>query len=229
MGVAHAPIGQHAASPAELAEQLTADRRGEPYLLFRDGGGVQRIVTAGLGSARLGIGRGPACDVALTWDEEVSRVHAQLERVGDDWILVDDGLSRNGTWLNGERLTGRRRMHHGDVVRVGATEIAFRSPRRADVKTVVAQRLPPPQLSQAQRRVLIALCRPYHQGGAFAMPASNRQIADELVLSIDGVKTHVRALFERFGVGDLPQNRKRARLVELAFETGAVTARDLES
>src|SRR4051794_5068159 len=106
MAVARPPIGRHSASPAELSEQLEADRRGDPYLVFRDGGGKQRIVTAALASARLGIGRGPACDVALTWDDEVSRVHAQLERVGDDWILVDDGLSRNGTWLNGKRLTG---------------------------------------------------------------------------------------------------------------------------
>ena len=229
MAVAHPPVGPHAASPAELSEQLEADRRGEPYLVFRDGDGVQRIVPAALALARLGIGRGPACDVALTWDEEVSRVHAQLERVGDDWILVDDGLSRNGTWLNGERLTSRRRLHHGDVVRVGATEIAFRAPAHGDVETAVSERRSPPRLSAAQRRVLIALCRPYRDAGPFATPASNRQIADELVLSIDGVKTHVRALFERFGVADLPQNRKRAQLVELAFETGAVRRSDLDA
>jgi hypothetical protein len=155
-------------------------------------------------------------------------VHAQLERVGDDWILVDDGLSRNGTWLNGARLTGRHRLQHGDVLRVGSTEIAFRAPTRADVETAAAKHLPPPHLSAAQRRVLIALCRPYRDGGPYATPASNREVADELVLSIDGVKTHVRALFERFGVANLPQNRKRARLVELAFETGAVTLHDLE-
>jgi DNA-binding NarL/FixJ family response regulator len=59
-------------------------------------------------------------------------------------------------------------------------------------------------------------------------PATNRQIADDLVLSVEAVKTHLRTLFQRFGVEDLPQNAKRARLVELAFETSAVTPRDLE-
>ena len=41
----------------------------------------------------------------LDWDSEISRVHAALERIGDDWTVVDDGLSHNGTYLNGERVT----------------------------------------------------------------------------------------------------------------------------
>ena len=48
------------------------------------------------------------------------------------------------------------------------------------------------------------------------------------MLSVEAVKTHLRTLFQRFGVEDLPQNAKRARLVELAFETGVVVPRDLE-
>ena len=83
-------------------------------------------------------------------------------------------------------------------------------------------------MSEAQRRVLLALCRPYRERGAHVTPATNRQIADELVLSVEAVKTHLRTLFQRFAVEDLPQNAKRARLVELAFETGVVTPRDLE-
>jgi hypothetical protein len=41
------------------------------------------------------------------------------------------------------------------------------------------------------------------------------------------VKGHLRTLFEKFGVEDLPQNRKRLRLVERAVETGAVSLREL--
>jgi DNA-binding CsgD family transcriptional regulator len=85
----------------------------------------------------------------------------------------------------------------------------------------------PPELSPAQRRVLIALCRPYAGGAAFARPATNQQVADELSLSIPAVKTHLRSLFERFGLEDLPQNEKRARLVQLALDSGAVTSADL--
>ena len=77
--------------------------------------------------------------------------------------------------------------------------------------------------------MLIALCRPFRDDDGFATPASNQQIADELVLSVEAVKTHLRALFEKFGVGDLPRQAKRAELVKRAFQLGAISPRDLDS
>ena len=44
---------------------------------------------------------------------------------------------------------------------------------------------------------------------------------------MDAVKTHLRALFAKFGVGDLPQNQKRVKLVERAFQSGALSPKDL--
>jgi DNA-binding NarL/FixJ family response regulator len=82
-------------------------------------------------------------------------------------------------------------------------------------------------VSPAQKRVLVALCRPFKDGAAFATPATNQSIADELVLSVEAVKTHLRALFEKFGVSDLPQNQKRVALVERALQSGLVNERDL--
>ena len=76
-------------------------------------------------------------------------------------------------------------------------------------------------ISDAQRRVLVSLCGPLDEA-PFAGPRSNREIADELFLSVETVKTHLRALFDLFGIGDLPQNRKRAELVRRAFETGVL-------
>jgi DNA-binding NarL/FixJ family response regulator len=75
--------------------------------------------------------------------------------------------------------------------------------------------------------VLVALCRPFKESSGYATPATNQQIADELFLSIDAIKTHLRALFAKFGIEDLPQNQKRIRLVELALKSGVVTPRDL--
>jgi DNA-binding NarL/FixJ family response regulator len=40
---------------------------------------------------------------------------------------------------------------------------------------------------------------------------------------VETVKSHLRALFDLFGVADLPQNRKRVELVRRAFETGVVS------
>jgi DNA-binding NarL/FixJ family response regulator len=76
--------------------------------------------------------------------------------------------------------------------------------------------------------VLVALCRPMLKAGNYyATPASNAAIAAELVLSVEAVKTHLRGVFERFEVGDLPQNAKRAKVAEIALRAGIVTERDL--
>jgi class 3 adenylate cyclase len=87
----------------------------------------------------LTIGRGGEVDLALSWDRSVSLLHAQLVRVGEHWLIADDGLSRNGTFVNGERLAGRRRLREGDVVRLGATTLTFRDERvRARDDTTVS-------------------------------------------------------------------------------------------
>ncbi|HVO54701.1 MAG TPA: hypothetical protein VMT37_09830 [Solirubrobacterales bacterium] len=74
-------------------------------------------------------------------------------------------------------------------------------------------------LTQTQRSILVALCRPV-AAGRFQTPATNQEIADEVYLSVDAVKAHLRTLYRKFGIEDLPHNRKRARLVELALEGG---------
>jgi DNA-binding CsgD family transcriptional regulator len=225
--VADHAFGAHTATPSELQERIAADRRGMPYLLYRDGGGHQRIHVLGETTERVTVGRDPASDIALPWDFQVSRAHAQAERMGAEWAIIDDGLSRNGTFVNGERLHGRRRLCAGDVVRCGDTVIVYCAPV-ASAGSTVAAGAAPPLISEAQRRVLVALCRPFRDGSGFASPASNQQIAQELFLSTEAVKTHMRALFQRLRVEDLPQNRKRVRLVELAFQYGLVSPHELD-
>ena len=154
---------------------------------------------------------------------EVSRVHATLERLGDEWTLVDDGRSRNGSYIDGERVRGRMRLSDGDEIALGRTTIVFRSPTgRESLRTATSQRSAIPRVSEAQLRVLTALCRPYAEA-SYAVPASNRQIADELVIGVETVKTHMRALFDAFELGALPQHQKRAALAQRALETGVVS------
>ena len=76
-----------------------------------------------------------------------------------------------------------------------------------------------------QRKVLIALCRPVH-ASASATPATNRQIAEEVFLTVDAVKAHLRVLFDRYGLSQLAQNEKRARLVATVLEAGVLVPRD---
>lgn len=221
------PDALHRVSPHELKARMAAERAGRPFLLYLDGDGAQQLVELSPAADRLTLGREAPCDVALPWDAEASRLHALLERVHDEWSVVDDGRSRNGSFHNGERVRGRRLLRDGDVLRIGRTLVVFRDPGgRKSTQTLPAEDEAAPRLTDAQRRVLVAVCRPF-AGASFAAPASTRQIAEELVVSSDTVKTHLRALFSAFGVEALPQNQKRAELARRALERGVVSPSEL--
>jgi DNA-binding response OmpR family regulator len=64
------------------------------------------------------IGRDPACDLALD-DRQVSRRHAVIRRTADGFLVSDEG-SKNGTWLNGVRLTAPAHLRDGDEVSIAA-------------------------------------------------------------------------------------------------------------
>jgi predicted component of type VI protein secretion system len=65
------------------------------------------------------------CDVVLA-DPEVSRRHAALRRTADGAAVEDLG-STNGTFVNGEKVTGLRPLNDGDVVSFGNTEWVLRT------------------------------------------------------------------------------------------------------
>jgi pSer/pThr/pTyr-binding forkhead associated (FHA) protein len=226
--MSHSPLAPHAATPAELRERIEAERRGTPFLVYRDGDGGQAILDLGPAGERIAVGRRESNEVPLPWDTEVSRVHAELERVGDDWAIVDDGLSRNGSWVNGARITGRHRLRDGDVIRVGQTTLVYRAPEHSvsEATAIAAKPQIALELTPTQRKVLVALCRPYKHSD-FATPATNQQIADELHLSVDAVKAQLRTLFQAFGIEHLPQNQKRSRLVLDALQSGSISPREL--
>jgi hypothetical protein len=85
------------------------------------------------------------------------------------------------------------------------------------------------RLTETQLAILAALCRPLAAGNHFATPATNQEIADEVFLSVDAVKGHLRTLYRKFGIEDLPHNQKRARLVELAIEGGYIESKPAPS
>jgi pSer/pThr/pTyr-binding forkhead associated (FHA) protein len=223
------PSASHRTTPSELKEQIAAERAQTPFLIYRDADDRQQILVLTPSAGRLRVGRDPMCELCLGHDDRVSRLHAELENVGEVWTVADHGLSRNGSFVNEERVVGQRVLHDGDVLRLGGTYLLFRSPRDAAASpTRAATGGPPPQLSEIQRRILLALCRPYREDAPFVTPASNREIAGEVFLSVDRVKAHLSALFELLGVDEERQTHKRARLAEAALRTGLVTRRDLD-
>ena len=193
-----------------MKERIDAERSGQPFLLYRDDSNQQRLFALESDRDHVSVGRRGASDLVLDWDEQVSRLHAQFERVEQDWTVIDDGLSRNGTFVNGERLTGRRRLSDGDAIRFGGTTVTFRSPQVDDSQgTAAASQIPTAvDLSTTQRRVLVALCRPYRAGTAVRQPRD--QPADRrraVPVGRRGQDPPARPVREVRGRGSCPRTR----------------------
>jgi DNA-binding CsgD family transcriptional regulator len=174
-----------------------------------------------LESQRVTVGTLESNDVVVDADG-VSRVHAVFERFGDTWCVRDLG-SRNGTFVNGGRIVGERALHSGDEVLLGRLRLLFRGPAPGKETAAIAEA---PPLTQRERDVLLALCRPLLTGDAFTEPASIRTIAAELVVSEAAVKQHLSRLYVKFDIGAHGE-RKRVRLANAALSTGAVKLSDL--
>ncbi|NOY26723.1 MAG: FHA domain-containing protein [Oligoflexia bacterium] len=84
-------------------------------LLERDGDpkGARPLITTQV------IGRAPTCRLHDA-DRHVSGIHAEIRWDGASWLLEDLG-SRNGTWLDGQRLQARKPLplQDGSVIAVG--------------------------------------------------------------------------------------------------------------
>jgi DNA-binding SARP family transcriptional activator len=113
-----------AAAPSPASQQPPA-----AYLELADAAGAARVAPLPPTGTAFVIGRGAGADLVLDWDDRVSRTHARLERAGPAWTIAD-GPSRNGTFVNGERVVGPRRLHDRDVVHLGGVSLVFRSPHR---------------------------------------------------------------------------------------------------
>ena len=97
-----------------------ADKRAE--LEFVSGPLVGK--TVGLDREVTTIGSVAGNTVLLT-DTGVSRKHVGIKRVDGGYELADLG-STNGVYVNGEKVA-RRKLEVGDVIRVGTTEMVFRT------------------------------------------------------------------------------------------------------
>jgi hypothetical protein len=124
LSIALAEAGQLTRVDALLRERVETDRAREAAVVLHDQSGRQRVVRLG---PRLTVGRLPDADVALVWDDKVSRRHAHITRTPDGWVLADDD-SRNGSYVNGERVADERALSDGDVLRFGDTVAQFRAP-----------------------------------------------------------------------------------------------------
>ncbi|MGZ4334566.1 MAG: FHA domain-containing protein [Gaiellaceae bacterium] len=106
------PLAANAAAPAGgrlVVQESPVLDEGDAYLVD---------------SAPITVGRGGENDLALEGDEFASSLHVRFEPRGDG-VWVQDLGSTTGTYVNGIRIGGARRLAPGDVVRVGATDLRF--------------------------------------------------------------------------------------------------------
>jgi hypothetical protein len=173
---------------------------------------------------RTTLGKGRA-DVVLK-NRTVSRLHAAIESVTGGWVIQDLG-SRNGTFVNGDRITGPRALRPDDEVRLGAVRLMFRAAPGDDSFSQTSPIQAAPRLTVRERDALVALCRPVLLGSMLDEPASISDVAVELVVSDSAAKKLVVRAYDKFGLSG--EDRRRGRLVAEALRRGAVSRADLES
>jgi DNA-binding CsgD family transcriptional regulator len=189
------------------------------------GGGGTRIVV--LDKDRLTIGRDADNDVALPDDPRLSRVHAAFERYGTGWSINDLG-SRNGTFVNNQRLWRERILRGGDEIKAGTTLLVYRTEPPAAEPDPTEGGTGIMRVTPREYEVLAALCSPLVDGELFTEPASTRDIAEVLVITEAAVKQHLLHLYDKFGIHD-PAERRRARLANEAFRRGLLNQADLRA
>ena len=176
-----------------------------------------------LAGDRITIGSHESNEVVLSADRTVSRLHAVLEAFPAGWSLRDMG-SRNGTFVNGQKMVGERVLGPGDEFRIGRTRLVLRGGGHGEhTATEAAQ--PPPALTRRERDVLVALCRPVLSGDVFTEPASIKAMAAELVVSEAAVKQHLLNLYDKFAIYGV--DNRRLELANQAVRRGAVSIADL--
>lgn len=97
------------------------------------------------------IGRDDGVDIVIS-TPAVSRRHARVMLEGDGYIIEDLGSS-NGTFVNGDRLIGRRKLQHGDEVRLGqAITLRYSTPVEEEAEKTAMR--PPTPMPSAPSHVM---------------------------------------------------------------------------
>ncbi|GIF63837.1 hypothetical protein Ais01nite_18720 [Asanoa ishikariensis] len=173
---------------------------------------------------RITLGSADSNDLAVPTDRRLSRLHAVFERYPAGWSVRDLG-SRNGTFVNGQRVWHERVLADGDEIRAGGSRFVLRSGRVPKAQATEAG-APAPELTNRERDVLVQLCRPLLAGAMFTEPASSREIAAALVVTEAAVKQHLLRLYDKFGIV-VDGEKRRVRLANEAMARNAITRADL--
>ncbi len=234
-GRSHLPVRRFKRSLDEHFRVLTAPEReivrhaqsrGTAFLLYdawKAGvAGPRRLCVAQLESAvAVHIGRGPENDVVIDWDQRVSGTHAKVEREAQLWFL-EDLDSKNGTFVGDDRITDRRRLHDADIVYLssgqGAPQLEFNCAEALE-STATTRGRERPRLTAGEQKLLAAvcihrLCSTGHEA------ATDKEMASLLIMERPSIRSGLTSIYGKFDLQDVPQGRKRRRLVAIAVDEG---------
>lgn len=185
-------------SAIELPDDPAASEGAPPRLMT---GGRIVSLTDGreykVGVRPLVFGRDASADVVVT-GSDISRRHGELQLRGDGYWLAD--MSANGSYVNGDRVRGERRLGRGDVIRMGDEEFRF----HADPDTDTHPLPPPPGAEQQLRDTMFGLPAFKPELAAPKAPAPGAPLASLLVRSgaLKGERMQVRVPVANVGRAD---------------------------
>jgi adenylate cyclase len=175
-------------------------------LTYKDAAGVSHNVS--LRGKPITIGRHPDQDIQIL-DRVVSKAHCRVELINGRYS-VQDINSRNGTFINGIRISARKLLSHGDEVCVGSTKLRFIEDRPEDsLRTRVTFHESSPDAHNIRTR----LSGEYDQR---FLPET--QIQDDATLRRDYEKLRVAAEFQELIGLELNLELLLSRILDKAFE-----------
>ncbi|HEY9231317.1 MAG TPA: DUF3616 domain-containing protein, partial [Blastocatellia bacterium] len=200
---------EEAITETNLAAPTDSVPRARLYILLPTGDAYDRE----LAQSETQIGKGPRNDLVLA-DPAVSSAHAVIRADGEQYTISDLG-SRNGTFVNGQRLTQPQRLLHGDVIGLGLSKLTFRlahaddtsATLAADRRLVIQRPAPPPLTEESLANAVVA--------AGLASPADIARLRE------DGRRLHTALIEERLA--------SEESLRDLMSQTFKLPTVDLES
>ncbi|MEX2288009.1 MAG: sigma 54-interacting transcriptional regulator [Planctomycetaceae bacterium] len=113
---------QNPSSDSHVARPQRSPSQSPAYLVVRYGGSVRDVYRLTPGQVTT-LGRSPTNRVVIH-DDVCSRNHCEIFQSGSEWTLRDLG-SRNGTTVNGQRISGDWNLSEGELIEIGRCQMGF--------------------------------------------------------------------------------------------------------
>lgn len=206
-----------------LEDEVRAE--GRPYVRYRDGV-LFRALSLSPSESPVDIGRIDACPVRIQSDPLVSRRHAQLI-FHAGWWSIEDADSHNGTFIGHRRIAGETILKDSACFKVGATVLSIHLPQSGADQTTPDEPAEPRLLdpNPIQRKILVALMRPWLAGHDFPAAPSDAEIAHNLETEVTSIADAVADMYEQAGLTS--EVDQRSGLIALAMHERTITPDDL--